>query len=79
MMIETLDKERKVAAAEILCDMLLGTMGDLNDTSNSRESSGHEQNKREPFKAKGIYLRTAVFVSPGSAPSGEHETSVSSL
>jgi hypothetical protein len=35
-MIESLDKGRKAAVAEILCDMLLCIVGDLKDTSKSR-------------------------------------------
>jgi hypothetical protein len=75
MMMETLDQDRQVAIAQVLCDMLLCMINDFK----AGKDDNHEQNQRKPFKAQGIHIHTTVLVSPGSASSGENEMPVPSL
>ena len=75
MMMETLDQEHQVKIAQVLCDMLLCMINDFK----AGKDDNHEQNQTKPFKAQGIHLHTTVLVSPGSASSGEYETTVPSL
>jgi hypothetical protein len=75
MMMETLDQEHQVKIAQVLCDMLLRMINDFK----AGKDDNHEQNQTKPFKAQGIHLYTSVLVSPGSASSGEYETTVPSL
>jgi hypothetical protein len=79
MMMETLDQEHQVKIAQILCDMLMCMIHDFKAVSKTGKDDNHEQNQRKPFKAQGIHLYTSVLVSPGSASSGEYETTVPSL
>jgi hypothetical protein len=75
MMMEALDQDCQAAIAEVLCDMLLCWINDFKVGQDGQ----HEQNQRKPFKAQGMHLYPPVLVSPGSASSGEHETTVPSL
>jgi hypothetical protein len=75
MMMETLDQEHQVKIAQVLCDMLLCMINDFK----AGKDDNHDQNQRKPLKAQGIHLYTSVLVSPGSASSGEYETTVPSL